>query len=418
MFWVLVAKDLKRVARNPLPLLINLAIPLAITALIGLAFGRSDQPGGLGRIKIAVVDEDKSVFSQFLGGAFDQKDAQKYLQVEWLQREAAMQQINANAISAVVIIPENFSSNYLRAEVVPPLELIKNPAQSFFPAIVEELLGVAVEGLSGLHRSFRPELKGWIEVFESEGTPNMITLSKILLDVGNKFERAEDYLFPPLVTYGEVTKEKKKKEGPVFNLFAYLLPGLASMFLLFIVDNCVRDLYREIRMKTLGRYRTLHVQIFPFILSKVCYAMVVGGLSAGVMFGAGGIVFGIDWKNPLALALVAISFALFASGFMAFLAALARKEDRADTMNNALILGIAFAGGSLFPAQQLPAFLRDHISPLMPNYWFVESVRNLQTGGDILGWTTGLLLLTIGGLIFSVAASALLSQLLKKGGQP
>lgn len=57
MFWVLVAKDLKRVARNPLPLLINLAIPLAITALIGLAFGRSDQPGGLGRIKIAVVDE-------------------------------------------------------------------------------------------------------------------------------------------------------------------------------------------------------------------------------------------------------------------------------------------------------------------------------------------------------------------------
>lgn len=418
MFWVLVAKDLKRAARNPWPLAINLALPLIVTALTGFVFGGANESGGLGKIKIAFVDEDKSIFTQFLSGAFSQNEAQEHLQVEWLEREAAMRQISDNAISAVVVIPENFSAQYLTADVAPPLELIKNPAQSFYPAIVEELLGVAVEGLNGLHRNFQGELRGWMDVFESEGKPKMTLLSKIILDVGDKFERASDYLFPPLVTYGEQTKESGKEKSGDFNLFAYLLPGMASMFLFFIVDNCVRDVYRELRLKTLSRYRTLHVRILPLILSKVAYALAVGVLSVAILFGAGGFIFGIDWRNPLAVALLSASFVFFAAGFMAFLAALARKEERADAMNSMLILAIAFVGGSFFPPQQLPVFLREHISPLMPNYWFVESVRNLQSGSGSFDWTTGLLLLSAGGLVMVVAASALLNRFLMKGGQP
>ena len=57
MLWTLLIKDLRRVWHNPWPYLINLALPLCITALIGLVFGPSTQGGGLGQIKLAVVDE-------------------------------------------------------------------------------------------------------------------------------------------------------------------------------------------------------------------------------------------------------------------------------------------------------------------------------------------------------------------------
>ena len=54
MLRVLLAKDLRRAARNPLPWLINLLVPLCMTALIGLAFGTKSDSGALGRIRFAV----------------------------------------------------------------------------------------------------------------------------------------------------------------------------------------------------------------------------------------------------------------------------------------------------------------------------------------------------------------------------
>jgi hypothetical protein len=68
MIRVLLAKDLRRARRNPTPWLVHLAMPLLITALIGFAFGGgSSGGGGLGRIKLALVDEDDSVLTGFSG---------------------------------------------------------------------------------------------------------------------------------------------------------------------------------------------------------------------------------------------------------------------------------------------------------------------------------------------------------------
>jgi len=95
MLRVLLAKDLRRAWRNPLPWLINLAIPLCITGLIGLSFGGKSDSGALGRIRFAVVDEDKTVLSDFLRGAANQGEGAKYLEPVFLDREAAMRQSTA-----------------------------------------------------------------------------------------------------------------------------------------------------------------------------------------------------------------------------------------------------------------------------------------------------------------------------------
>src|SRR5262245_12081696 len=80
MLHVLIAKDLRRTRRNPLPLIINLLIPLVITALVGLAFGGKSDSGALGRIRFALVDEDKSILSDFLRGSANQGEGGKYLE--------------------------------------------------------------------------------------------------------------------------------------------------------------------------------------------------------------------------------------------------------------------------------------------------------------------------------------------------
>jgi hypothetical protein len=44
---------------------------------------------------------------------------------------------------------------------------------------------------------------------------------------------------------------------------------------------------------------------------------------------------------------------------------------------------LAIAGGCMFPRHQLPRFLGEHITPMLPTAWFVEAARDLQSGGRV-----------------------------------
>src|ERR1044071_114305 len=417
MLFTLLSKDVRRARRNPWPYLINLALPLCITGLIGLAFGPSSKGGGLGRVKLAVVDEDDSVLTGLLRGAVNQGEFKEHIEARFLPRGEALLEINRDKLSAVVIIPKGFTRTYLSGGGPVSLELVKNPAQSIYPAIVEELLGVAAAGLNALARNLPSDLPEWSALLEKEGRPDMKRLGGTLGRVGRRFEKAEGYLFPPLVTYGRETRHKAAGERPAGNIFAFLLPGLAAMFLLFLADNAIRDVYREVSAGTLDRFRTLHGGLGRFVASKVVLAMVIVTAGSVVMFGGGAWIFGIRWAQPLWMGAVIGAFGLFASGFMAFIAAVGRSARRAEAIHSAIILRLAFIGGSFFPAKDLPPAFRDHLSPLMPNYWFIEALRGLQSGvadaGASAGWAAIRLLVL--GTVLVLAASWVFRRALEKG---
>jgi len=218
-----------------------------------------------------------------------------------------------------------------------------------------------------------------------------------------------------LIGYQTTTQKSPKEEGPAPNIFAFLLPGMAAMFLLFLADHAIRDLYREVKARTLDRYRTLHPRLLPFVISKVVLAMAVVVLGSIVMFGGGVLIFGIHWKRPLPMAAVILAFGLFASGFMAFIAAAARNERRANAVNSVIVMCLSFVGGSFFPARDLPPLFRDHLSPLMPNYWFIEAMRALQSGAIDTAWTWAALKLLVLGLALVIAASGIFQRALSKG---
>lgn len=415
LLWTLLLKDLARVRRNPWPYAINLALPIFMTAVIGLAFGSSAKPGGLGRIKLAVVDEDDSIVSSLLRGALNQGDAKNYLEARFLDRRAALEEINHNRISAVISIPRGFTRRYLQGEPA-AIELIKNPAQGLYPAIIEEMVQVAVTALNVVARNLGPDFPDWLKPSATEAAPDLDELLNFLNGIGEKLKKGKSYLVPPLITYSRETRKTEKGPAPSFNIFAFLLPGLAAMFFLFLADNAVRDLYREIRLKTFDRYRTVRGDLLAFIFSKVLLSLAILGMASLVVFLGGGKIFSIRWSRPLPLAIVVLTYALFASGFMAFLAALARNERRADVLNGVIILCFSFVGGSFFPSSQLPRFLRQFITPVLPNFQFIETFRSLQFGWDLpVPWPVAAGQLALAGFGLIAAAVWMFRQTSEKG---
>jgi len=429
MLRVLLAKDLRRAWRNPLPWLINLLVPLAMTALLGMVFGGGGEGGSLGKVRFAVVNENHSRFSDFLrraAGSLSQTNVSG-LQLEpvFMDRTNALREINANQLSAVVIIPTNFGRDYLTARVPVQLELLKNPAESIHPAVIEEMLGVVVTAMNELSRNFHDDFPEWRSVFA--GKDDYHQISFLIERVGDQLKSAEKIIKPPLVGYTKDETETAslaadgKKPAPAkrdelhatLRLFA---GGLAAMFLLFLGQNAMTDLHREIRKRTFERYQTMHQDIWRFLVSKIIFAVVMLLICSVVMLGGGGLIFEIHWQHPLALLALAVGYAGFVAGLSATLVALVTDERRAAVLNNVAGMGIGIIGGCAFPARNLPAFLREQLTPLIPSNWFVETARHLQSGDPAAaGWGWVLCKLILGGVVLTALAAVLFRRKFKVG---
>lgn len=410
----LLAKDLRRAWRNPVPWLVSLAVPLVITGLIGVAFSPR-AGGGLGRITFALVDEDDSPLTRFVRSGLTGREVGEHLDVRVLGRAEALRRITANELAAVVIIPQGFTKEYLGGRAPAALELVKNPAQAIHPAVVEEGLGLLVAAMNAVAHTLGDDLAEWGELLDSADRFDFDAAGRAFRHTGDRLAPARTYLNPPLVSYRKEARAGTSGPAPAWSLFAFLLVGMGAMFLLYIADNAMRDLYRELRFHTLERFQTLHEGLFVLIAGKAAFAVAAVLVGAAILFGGGALAFSFAWKQPLAMAALVAAYALFAAGFMGLLAALAGKERRAEILNNVVVMVVSLAGGCMFPPQQLPAFMRDHVTPLLPTAWFAAAGRAVQDGGAGLGWVGAAGKLAGLGVVLLALAAVVLRRRLQRG---
>lgn len=419
MFFALLAKDLRRTRHNPIPWLTNLVIPLCITALIGLAFGGRAE-SGLGHIRFAVVDEDHSVLGKALQNMSGQGTNAQRLEPVFMVRTNALVAINNNEISAVLIIPAHFTKHYLAAEKPVSLELIKNPAESVNPAVLEELLGAGVTGLSAVSRNFHEEFSTLKAAFDGDG--DFDQMATVLKQTGEKLKTAKASILPPLVSYTETEPESSQpksqgaaKTGNQSSLFGRLLLGMSAMFLLFLAGHGMSDLHRELRGGTFARYHTLNQPLLPFIASKVAFTLAMLLAGSVIMLGGGALIFRFQWQHPLSLAVLMFSYTLFAACLMALLTALVADERRANMMNNLAGMLLGMAGGCTFPADQLPVFVQTYLTHWMPSYWFVDTARELEFGSDPVVWWGMVVKLGLAGLVCALLATYVFRRKFRNG---
>ena len=423
MFRALLAKDFARTRRNPLPWVIFLLAPLCVAGIIGFAFGGGAKEQKISRIRFALVDEDDTIVSRFLRGGLNQgnlggeRRSDVPLEPVLLERGPALAQLDDNQLSAVIIIPAGFSSDFLAGKKV-TLELVKNPAESIKPTIIEEGLGILTAGLDGLARNFAPDLAEWRKVLE--GDADLEQAGPLLTQLGRKLRSLGAFLNPPLVGY------KKPGDaatgggtgGSGFNLFGHLLLGMAAMFLLFLGGLGLGDLHREIQLRTLARYQTLHVSLTPFLAAKVVFTGLMLVLCAVIILGSGMAAFGTTWHQPLALGVLTIAYALFVAGLMTVLVAWIPDERKADPVRSMVSIVLAMAGGCAFPPEMLPPFFRAHVMPLLPTHWFASTARAVEYGGaGPAVWLPVALKLALLGSVLLAFAAWLFRRHFAKGGR-
>jgi ABC-type multidrug transport system permease subunit len=289
----------------------------------------------------------------------------------------------------VLVIPAHFTSNYLTGGKV-EWELIKNPAEQIHPAVLEELLGVATTGLNAVSRNFNSEFPAWRRVAEDKADYHEI--ARLIDTSGNRIQAFKKYLFPPLIGWTNRDPESASlpvaapdasknspasPAAPTFNLFGYMLPGMAGLFLLLLANQAMRDLHEELSLRTFERYNTIREGLMPFVGGKALFGFVIVTVGSAILLVGGGLMFRIDWPRPAQLAGLTLAYAGFATGLMSVMVAVSPDQRQANAFNSVISMVLGMAGGCMFPPGQLPATMRRLVTERLPTYWYSQTARDL-----------------------------------------
>jgi ABC-type Na+ efflux pump permease subunit len=403
--WSTTVKDLRRHRRSPAEFLIWLGVPLLIGGLIILASG--GRGGTTPRALLWVADHDDSFVSGMLVNALSQDEGGNPVRAEVTGEEEGRARLDDGRGSALLIIPEGFSTAVLREEPV-TLELLTNPAQRILPGIIEEELSVVVDAAFYLHRLLGDDLRA-LAAGPPEGR-NVFDdafVAALSVRVNRLADRLAGALSPVPIRFetAPADAEEPEEEASFAGFALGFLPGILFMGLLFMAQGLGSELWLERRQQTLRRMVATPRSVPEFLAGKLLAGLLMMACVSLLGLCAGYAYFRLPaWTLPLAFAWTVSAGLLFMTG-MTVLQTHAASQRAGEILTMVIIFPLMMMGGSFFPFEAMPSWM-GAVGRLTPNGWALIRLRGILEGRiDLAAVALGFLgLLGLSLLLFLISA--------------
>jgi ABC-type multidrug transport system permease subunit len=380
-------KDLRRRLADPVALVIWIGIPLAIGGLMNLVVG------GLGsappRARVLVADQDGTILSRLLAGASGAPGLGDVIDLEAVTLEVGRRRIEAGGATALLVIPAGFQSAILD-DTPAELLLVTNPAQRILPAIVEEALGILVEGVFYAQRIFGREIRQIAGSVTGTGGPADADVAAVSVAINARLRQLEGVLLPPVIALDVRVEETAAGAGLDFGQLFF--PGILFMSILFIAQGMSLDIWQERARGTLRRVLTTPQSAAALLAGKLAAGTAIVGLVVLVALVASTALFGVAWSRlPLALLWCMLAGAALLA-LMTLLHVAATSERGANLLSTIVIFPLIMIGGSFFPFEAMPAWMAA-IGRWTPNGLALVRLKEILFGEPAAG---ALLLAAVG----------------------
>ncbi len=434
--WILIGKDLLHVWRDRRALVVNLAVPLLLTAAMGLSFGGGlFGKKGISAIPLALVAE--GVPQALQDALAEGLENTELFEVSWLDSTSADRLVRRGERQAAVYFPPGFLTALFSDETL-AIQLWKDPNSQIKAGIVEQIL---TRLLAQYQTSEAAYLALWPDDYAAWEHPDedleqlfsndpqvfwqswtggdnetaQVEVRDRLIQIVDHHLALNQELDSPrvgLAIHDKVDWEAADTSNQASqNLFDYFLPGMAVFFVMFGVAAGIRTLHRELDTRTFQRQLLTPVRDWQLVLGKWGGACLSGMLQLAVLFAAGALVFGVNLgPDPWSLPLLVVLCSCAAGSVLLLIAVLVPSEKAMDTVTTLFILASAMIGGNFFPVEQMPAALH-LIGRVLFNYWANTAFNEVIAHDHGLAYVStnvvALLLftlvsLTLGLLIFTI----------------
>jgi len=153
-----------------------------------------------------------------------------------------------------------------------------------------------------------------------------------------------------------------------------------------------------------------------YVLSKLLRCFLLCSLAAVLLLVSSALLFGINWGNPLKLAIVVAAWAGSMTGLLALVFSLSRTKEQANVFSPLVLLMCAMLGGSMFPYEDLPTLLQA-VGQYTPNRWAVLAMLGVVRAKSLVELVAPFAGLVALGTLGNLLAFVLFRRRLADGGR-
>ncbi|MCP5101147.1 MAG: ABC transporter permease [Chloroflexi bacterium] len=380
--WTIAWKDTLIRFRDRNALILMIAAPLVLSAIIGSAFGsfiQGSDPQPFDSIPVILVNADQGEFGQQFVDIFDDDSLAELIAVtEMDDLEAAREIVQLGDARAAVYIPDNFTDMIQGEGADDPdtdpatVQFYPDPSATLTPNIVRGIVTQIVNefnkgGISG-------------EVTVGQLMENTAVLGPAMAGLGDAISdelQATANVNNVTTINLNTISVGAEDDTPDVSAFAFFAPSMGILFLMFSMVDGTRSILDEEREGTLNRLISTPTSNMEILIGKIGGVFLTGLLQFVVFVITSSLIFGLNWGSSIpGLILMMLAVVLAFTSLGALIAAFARDENQANIIGSVVTLVFAALGGNFLPAQNFPDWLQT-LSKLTITRWGLDGFTDL-----------------------------------------
>ena len=408
MIWQIIKKQGLLFWRNPQQLLLFLALPIILIAILGAALGSDfENESSPIKMKVALLEhgEEQKEIEQFLAdlheklpteavvaientidtmapirslrSVLESEEVSNFLEVNHFGSSEKEEILDDDSYTAIIEVPESFSYDVLESIVLEKTE----PPTLLVTYNEEQQIGTSI--ISNFLTQFQEQLtKG------SFLGKNGIDLSTIEIQE----------------IKGQVISINKK--NPV-SASSYYTIGMTVMNVLFLAGAIAYYAFHEKELNVFNRIILANVSRWVYFTGILAAGTIFAFIQTMIIFTFSWLVYGISFPNIVDFLIVTFSFSLSVGGLAVLLSALSYRLNSETITNffmNIIATLLAVLGGSFYPIGDFSPLIQT-IGNMTPNGAGLTAYLTLLRGDGIAGITDNLMYLVMFSLLTVIVAA-------------
>ncbi len=322
-----------------------------------------------------------------MAGILSSEDLAELLEVYPVSDPAAARAaVDSQQAQVAIIIPEDFSEQFADVNGQASIQFYQDPTLTIGPGIVKSILNQFMDGMAGV--------KIAVDVAMGDGEPT--DLSRVGLVVQEYLDTSEVQSEDPEAALLEIRTPaggQKKTEADTKNaLLAIVTPimgGMMVFYAFFTGTSSAESILREEEEHTLPRLFTTPTPQAVILGGKFLAIFLVVIVQVVVLLIAANLIFGIQWGEPLPVAMVAFGIVCAASSAGIFINSFLKNTRQGGVVFGGILTVTGLVGMVGIFAMGAPTAktLSDSVSLLVPQGWAMRGllqILNDQPPTDIL----------------------------------
>jgi ABC-2 type transport system permease protein len=395
---------------------LSFVLPIAFFSIFAVIFG--GHRDGTPRVKVIVVDEDRSAASQRLirglereGSLVVKKQPAAKDGVEQADYTAATAEaaVKDGTAPVALIIPHGFGENPIAfgapGENRPTIQLLKDSSDLIAAQVVTGLLQkVAMTAMPDL---MAEQGSKYLDRFAGGLTPEQRKRIDEGLEQLRRLENSDDQSsasgdsnrgMPVAVATRDVVGQSR-------DMVSFYAAAIGVMFLLFTASGASGSLLDEAESGTLDRVLSSRVTMGNLLAGKLVYSMLLAFSQLVVMFVWAWLVFKVDFIPHIpGFVVMGLSTAFAVGAFGMLLASICRTRAQLGPLSTLVILLMSSVGGSMFPRYFMSESMQK-AGLLTINAWAIDGFTKVFWRDEPIShlWPQVMVLLSIGVVFWAVA---------------